>query len=1241
MHLLLTQKGSISETNEAIDLNQTPAEMLFLSAADTELASVAAAKQRLGKLSPDLRIASLLALSHPMSIDTYIEKTAGKSRLIVVRVIGGENYWSYGLRCFQAIATQKNIKLVVLSGEDRPDEELFRFCTIAKEDCDALWNYLVQGGSDNISNFLKYCRWLLKGGDKPSAALPLLKAGLWSPEIEKPGLEDIVKNIDQPIAAICFYRALVQSGQTAPVERLIRNLERRGITPLPIFVSSLKDPLSIATIDAIFKKAKPDIVLNATGFAVSAAGEARKPTILEKHGNMVLQIVFSAVTRDSWQQSSRGLAARDLAMNVALPEIDGRVFTRAVSFKSASYYSEETQCNIVTHEPHEDRLSFVSELAKNWLKLKARKNSERKIALIMANYPGGDGRLGHGVGLDTPQSCVDVLRALKNVGYRVANLPASGTELIHLLALGPTNEGMGGRIIRVKMSVALYRNYFAKLPEKNREEILSRWGQAESDSYAVNGHFALPVMMFGETAVGIQPERAYGMDAKQVYHAPDIVPSHHYMAFYFWIRHIYQADAVIHMGKHGNLEWLPGKSLALSELCYPELALGPTPNIYPFIVNDPGEGTQAKRRSSAVIIDHLTPPLTRAESYGPLRDLEVLVDEYYEASGVDPRRLTKLKEEILHLSHITGLNHDAGIESKDHDELALQKLDAFLCDLKELQIRDGLHIFGSAPNGEQLDDLLVALARVSRGENEYDSLHRAIASDLHLTFDPLECDFAKKWEQERPKILADLIGDPWRSFGDAVERIELLAKAFISGKIICPKNMKKTLTILGNIENELKPLVQSCGDNELKGLFSALNGQFVDPGPSGAPTRGRPEVLPTGRNFYSLDNRAVPTLAAWDLGKRSAELLITRYVQDHGEWPTSLGLTAWGTSNMRTGGDDIAQAFALIGVRPVWDVGSRRVSGYEILSLAQLGRPRVDVTLRISGFFRDAFPEQMLLFDQAIRAVGALTQEAEDNPIARRMSEECACLINNGFDEDQAKLKSGFRIFGSRLGTYGTGVQELVDKNDWQTTDDLGRAWAANSSYAYGITDGVAADEALNLRLETIEAVVQNQDNREHDLLDSGEYYAFEGGMAAAVSRATKRWPTIYHNDFSRPERPLIKTLNEEIGRTLRGRAVNPKWIKSVMRHGYKGGVEMAATVDYLFAFAATTKAVTNCHFDLLYQAYIADDEVREFLEKKNPAALREIADKFLKAISRQLWSPRSNSAQIFLSHFIKETRHV
>lgn len=1234
MHLLLAQKGTIAEADEAIDLGQSPAELLFLSAADTELSSLSAAHARLGEAGTKLRLANLMMLSHPMSVDSYIERTARYAKLIIVRVIGGESYWPYGLEILQATALEHGIQLAVLSGDNKPDPSLTRFSTLSSGDCALLWRYLVEGGADNAENFLRFCHFLLGKAEKPPAPKPLMKAGLWWPgqsEITLENWKKLANAAQKPVAALCFYRALVQSGQTAPVEALIEALQKEGLAPLPLYVASLKDDLSTAIIETVFNNVAPDIVLNATGFAVSIAGEGRVPTVLEKNGAMVLQVLFSATAEQSWRDSTRGLSARDLAMNVALPEVDGRVLTRAISFKSAEYYDEATQCNIVTSRPVLDRAAFVAQQAASWVQLKKKIPASRKVALIMANYPGGDGRLGHGVGLDTPASSLLTLHAMQAAGYDVAGLPKTGTELIHLLALGPTNEGMKGRIVRESISLNDYNRFFDKLPEKNKKEMLARWGAPQTDAYVVNGAFALPVMRFGGTIVGVQPERAYGMDAKQVYHDPDIVPSHHYMAFYFWLRYIYGADAIIHMGKHGNLEWLPGKALALSQTCYPELALGPIPHIYPFIVNDPGEGTQAKRRSSAVIIDHLTPPLARAESYGPLKDLETLVDEYYEAAGVDPRRLVKLKKEILSLVTLTGLDHDAGIGKHDDEDLALAKLDAFLCDLKELQIRDGLHIFGQTPEGEQLTGLLVALARVPRGPGAEGSLHRAIADDLGLEFDPLDCNMAAPWHGQKPHYLQAISDDLWRSTGDTVERVELLASAFVSGTLRADKKFNKTKVILENIESKLKPTVLSCAKKEIMALLAALDGRFIEPGPSGAPTRGRPDVLPTGRNFYSVDNRSVPTMAAWELGKHSAELLVTRYVQDHGEWPKAFGLTAWGTANMRTGGDDIAQALALIGVKPVWDAASRRVTGYEIIPLALLRRPRVDITLRVSGFFRDAFPEQMTLFDQAVRAVGALDEEEEDNPIAARMKMESEALQKAGVNFEEAKKRAGYRIFGARPGAYGTGVQELIDNGEWQTSEDLGRAWSAHSAHAYGAEDGVAAGEMLEKRLETLTGVVQNQDNREHDLLDSGEYYAFEGGMAAAVAEKTGQWPKVYHNDMSRPERPLIKTLEEEIGRTLHGRAVNPKWIESAMRHGYKGGVEMAATVDYLFAFAATTRAVANHHFDAIYDAYIADKKVRTFLENTNPAALKEISARLYEANERLLWRPRSNSARCLL----------
>lgn len=1242
MHLLLAQKGTIVEADEAVDLGQSPADVIFMAAADTELASVSVAKASLGKDSSELRLANLMALSHPMSVDTYIERTASKAQLVVLRVIGGESYWPYGLQRLHALAVERKIKFVVLPGDDKPDAGLEKYCTVALDDCEAVWRYLIEGGTQNMQGFLRYCDYLLGRASRPVDAVPLMKAGLWSPEDKGFSLETLEKQrkiSGKPVVAVCFYRALVQSGQTLAIEALVKALAKRDMIALPVYVSSLKDPLSVAIVDSIFARLCPDIVLNATGFAVSNGLMDREPTVLEKRGAMVLQIILSGSSEEIWQRDGRGLSARDLAMNVALPEVDGRLLTRAISFKSAVQFDEQTECNVVVHKPLADRVEFVCELAKNWVRLRLKKPAERRVAIIMANYPGGDGRLGHGVGLDTPAATLLTLRAMEQHGYPVTDIPADGNTLMRLLSQGPTNEGVAGRVIRVSFSVKEYKMLFNNLDKEIQQEILQRWGAPEDDAYVTDQGFALPVMMFGDTVIGIQPERAYGMDAKQVYHAPDIVPSHHYLAFYFWLRFVYRADAVVHMGKHGNLEWLPGKALALSSRCYPEIALGALPHIYPFIVNDPGEGTQAKRRSSAVIIDHLTPPLTRAESYGPLKDLEVLVDEYYEASGVDPRRLAKLKTEILDLVRLTGLNRDAGIDVHDSDDFALEKLDAFLCDLKELQIRDGLHIFGKAPEGEQLENLLVALARVPRGDDEKGSLHRAIADDLALHFDPLDCAFADVWAGSKPQILQTICQDVWRSTGDTVERIELLALKLVSGEVQLPSWFAKTLPILDDIQNSLRPMVLSCGPSEMEGFLKALDGRFVNPGPSGAPTRGRPDVLPTGRNFFSVDTRAVPTPSAWTLGKRSAELLITRYVQDHGEWPKAFGLTAWGTANMRTGGDDIAQALALLGVKPVWDAASRRVTGYEVIPLAALGRPRVDVTLRISGFFRDAFPEQLVLLDQAIRAVAALDEPLADNPIANNVARDSALMLEQGFSADDALERAGYRIFGARPGVYGTGVQELLDKGNWQESADLGKAWFAHSSHAYGKAEAADAVAQLEERLQQLDAVVQNQDNREHDLLDSGEYYAFEGGMASAIAEKKGLWPTIYHNDLSRPERPLIKTLQEEIGRTLHGRAVNPKWIDSAKRHGFKGGVEMAATVDYLFAFAATTNAVSDHHFEAIYDAYIRDLQTRDFLKQCNPAALSEIAEKLVQAIERQLWSPRSNSARYELEELQKGFR--
>lgn len=1319
MHLLLAQKGTISDGEEAIDLGQSPGDILFLSAADTELAAIAAAHGQ-GEAACSLRLASLMSLKHPMSVDTYIERTARHAKLIIVRALGGASYFHYALEALHACAARYGASIAVLPGDSKPDPGLTPFSNVALDDLNALWSYLIEGGETNSRAFLSYAEAMLSGTEKPMPAAPLMKAGIWWPGRGAIGIEEwrrlskaemsVPEGLEPPTVAISFYRALVQSGETKPVEAMIEALVAEGMRPLPVFAYSLKDGVSVGILESVFAELKPDVVVNTTGFAVSAPGADRQATVLESGEAIVLQAIFSASSKEAWEASSQGLSARDLGMNVALPEVDGRVLARAVSFKAAARYDERVEANIVASEPLDDRMRYTARLAANWARLRNAAPSDRRVALVMANYPNRDGRLGNGVGLDTPAGTIEVLKAMQVAGYPVADVPADGDALMRHLADGPTNSGHDGRVVRETLSFNDYKDFFSSLPEQIQGEITDRWGNPEADPYTRDGGFALPFTRFGNVVVGIQPARGYNIDPKESYHSPDLVPPHGYLAFYAFLRRSFDAHAVIHMGKHGNLEWLPGKALALSETCYPEAILGPMPNLYPFIVNDPGEGTQAKRRTSAVIIDHLTPPLTRAESYGPLKDLEALVDEYYEASGGDPRRIRLLRKQILHLVADIGLDQDAGIAKGEGEDEALKKLDAYLCDLKEMQIRDGLHIFGVSPSGRLLTDLTVALARVPRGlgEGGDQSLQRAIGRDAlgqgsaegavppsvavatsppqggrSLTggtssyqteveaadiigdgsgersgilppisplvgemsaklieggispqkpFDPLDCDMAAEWTGQRPDILANISDDPWRTQGDTVERIELLAAEFVAGDIACPQSWPHTIAVLAEIETRLKPSILACGEAEIAALMKGLDGRFVPPGPSGAPTRGRPDVLPTGRNFYSVDSRAVPTPAAYELGKKSAELLIRRYVQDHGEWPVSFGLTAWGTSNMRTGGDDIAQALALIGVKPVWDMTSRRVTGYEIIPPAMLRRPRVDVTLRISGFFRDAFPEQIALFDKAVRAVGALEEDATDNPIAARMRGEIARLEAAGLDAASASRRAGYRIFGSKPGAYGAGLQALIDEKGWERRADLAEAYLVWGSYAYGAgEEGRAERGVFEERLRSIQAVVQNQDNREHDLLDSDDYYQFEGGMAAAAEQLAGARPSIYHNDHSRPEKPVIRSLEEEIGRVVRGRVVNPKWIDGVMRHGYKGAFEIAATVDYLFAFAATTGAVRNHHFEAVYQAFVVDQRVRDFMAEKNPAALRDLKDRLLEAIDRNLWTPRSNSAHFDL----------
>jgi cobaltochelatase CobN len=1217
MHLLVAEPGRIDGA-EAVDLGQSPGDVLVLTAADTEIAALAAAQRRRDG-RPSLRLANLMRLQHHLSVDVYADRMVPAAKLVVVRLLGGRSYWSYGVDRLVELCRAHKVPLALLPGDDRPDPELASLSSLPAEATTRLWRYLVEGGVDNAGSFLAAAAQRLGNGETPPEPVALPRSGVHR-----------AASGGRPVAVLVFYRALLQSGTLVPVEALTAALDSAGLDTQAIYVSSLKDDEARRLVVA----ARPDIVLNATGFSAG---------VLDGLDCPVLQVVFSGTTEEAWRADARGLRSADLAMNVALPEIDGRIHARAVSFKTLRARDALTEADVLDYRPVPDRIDFVAALAAAWVRLRRTKAAERRVAVVLANYPNRDARIGNGVGLDTPQSAAGILAALSDAGYRIEDAPADGADLMKRLLAGPTNSKTshattphpnpppqggrehdalnplppcgGGLGWGVSLPLARYREWLATQSNEIQSALTERWGEAAADPFVRGDGFALPVHAFGHVVVAVQPARGYNIDPESTYHDPDLVPPHGYLAFHLWLREAFGAHALVHLGKHGNLEWLPGKATALSSACWPEIALGPLPNLYPFIVNDPGEGAQAKRRAAAVIVDHLTPPLTRAGSYGAQAELEHLIDEYYQASTLDPRRLEPLAREILDRCRKAGLDRDCGIGVGEEARTALPKLDRHLCRLKDLQIRDGLHVFGRAPDGERLEALLVALARVPRGGRPEDaSLICALAQDQGHAADSLLDDDA----------------------GRLVDALEVTALDLVAGRRGVDPAWTRTQAVLGEIETRLRPAVTESGDAEMRALLAGLDGRFVAPGPSGAPTRGKPEVLPTGRNFYSVDTRAVPTPAAWSLGWASAAALVERHAQEQGDYPRRVALSAWGTACMRTGGDDIAQALALMGVRPSWDAGSRRVTGFEILPASVLGRPRVDVTLRVSGFFRDAFPGLIDLVDSAARAVARLDEPESDNPLAAAFRRDQARLAAQGIDAETAALRAGTRVFGSKPGAYGAGLQALIDERGWRTPADLARAFLAWSSFGYVAGKAGAPEPLLAERLQSVEAVLHNQDNREHDLLDSDDYYQFEGGLAVAVAHLSGARPAIYHNDHSRPEKPRIATLAEELALVVRGRAANPKWIEGVMRHGYKGAFEIAATVDYLFAFAATTGQIRDGQFDLLFDAYLADERVRGFLADANPAALKDIAARFAEAEQRGLWHPGGNLRPALLASLVK-----
>ncbi|MFZ0874743.1 MAG: cobaltochelatase subunit CobN [Pseudonocardiaceae bacterium] len=1154
--------------------------------------------------------------------------------IVVLRLLGGRRAWEEGLDALLGA----RLPTVCLGGEATPDAELMASSTVPAGVAAQALRYLVAGGPTNLAElgrFLSDTLLLTGEGFEPPSPTP------------EYGVHDLREpQSGCPTVGIVFYRAHALAGNTGFVDILADALRAAGANALPVFCGSLRG-LGDAQADGLRALlGRCDAVVTtvlAAGGSGGADEESWDAGALAALDVPVLQGLCLTSSRAAWQGSDAALSPMDAAMQVAIPEFDGRLVSVPFSFK------EPGPDGIPIYLADPERAERVAGIAMALARLRKVPASDKRLAIVLSAYPTKHSRIGNAVGLDTPASAVVLLRALAEAGYDLGgsdhdDLDLEGLEgdvLIHrLIAAGGhdvewlTEDQMASSAIRVPTDQ--YARWFAALPSALRDKVVATWGEPPGQLYVSQGAIYVGSLLFGNVVLLIQPPRGFGENPVAIYHDPELPPSHQYLAAYRWLENSFGAHAVVHLGKHGNLEWLPGKGLGLAAQDAPDAVLGNLPLVYPFIVNDPGEGTQAKRRAHATIVDHLIPPMARADTYGDLARLEQLLDEYATMAALDPDKLPTLRGQIWTLIQSAQLHHDLGADAPpgddDFDDFVLH-LDGYLCEIKDVQIRDGLHVLGRAPEGDELinDVLAVLRARQVFGSGQpLPGLRAAIAEWIGLDEQvlleaPGASVKAPGQAVARASEVVDLLEataatllrylaepgpgrDPWTAglAHDAV--VECLGD--LVGDAV--RDSEGVEAVLRFACTELVPRLAGT-PAEISNVLRALDGRFVEPGPSGSPTRGLVSVLPTGRNFYSVDPKSIPTRNAFDVGTALADSLLARHRADTGTWPASVGLTVWGTSAMRTQGDDIAEVLALLGVRPTWDDASRRVTGLEVLGLDELGRPRIDVVLRISGFFRDAFPHVVALLDDAIAAVAMLDEPAEHNFVAAHYR---ADLATHG-DERRART----RIFGSKPGAYGAGLLPLIDSRQWRTDADLAEVYATWGGYAYGRgLDGAAARGDMELAFRRITVAAKNVDTREHDIADSDDYFQYHGGMVAMVRSLTGSNPAAYVGDSAIPHAVKTRSLAEETRRVFRSRVVNPRWIGAMQRHGYKGAFELAATVDYLFGFDATAGVVEDWMYHQLAESYIFDSGVQEFLRKSNPWALRGMTERLLEAADRGLW---------------------
>lgn len=1197
----------------------------------------------LGKHYPELSLVSGSSESLDSServFQQFIKEAAGAD-LVIVRLHAGMTYFKKFDRLIQTFDSSRT-PVFVQSNIPEEMEELSKYFPFPEEDRRLMQAYVELAGEGNERGMVL---WALRkiGGittEIPEPERPPTE-GYYRPGRPGPMVtEEFLNGLDpaKPTVGILFPQSQWLNGDLLVIDALVESLEGMGANALPIFFTSSPNSVSgsIGAAETVRRYLiGPDgprvrSLIITTGFSQLTLGNPGNgmrrdvDNFFEEFDVPVIQAMTTMQTAEAWETNTGGLTSMELASNVVWPEYDGQIIS--VPIGSMQPRADQTRVAV----PIMDRVEKVASLALAWGKLKALSPGERKLAILLHQNPPRNDQVGGAFGLDAPESVACLLKTLAAQGYIVDHLPSGGDDVVKELLAGISNDldwlspdEMAGRAVG-KVETSVYEGWISKLPFQTQEAICRDWGRPPGTLFVADGKLLVPGVMDGNIFIGLQPPRGLLEKASELYHSTEVTVPHNYLAYYRWLKEVFGAHAIIHMGTHGTLEWLPGKGVGLSSACPPDAVLDAIPHLYPYVIGNPGEGMQAKRRSEAVIIDHLIPTLARGGSYGDLADLDSDLQGYFQATNAGQReKASGMVDGIAAKMRALSLGDDLGLPASiTLDELKerLPSIYDYISQLKDNLIKDGLHVLGRPPSNDKLDETVCSLTRLCNGS--VPALRGVIAEHLGADMKDLQ---DRPWEisEEKGMVKGALLEEIAARGMDLVSRMGAEGydreKALGIARELYPgdENIRKVVEF---ICGTLVPNLRRTSD-EMGLLLHGLSGGYVPPGPSGCVSRGNAHLLPTGRNFYSIDPSSIPTQASWALGVEMANQMIERHVKEKGAFPESVGIVVFASDTMKTGGDDIAYILWLMGLRPLRSGHGGGVIGLETIPLKELGRPRMDVTLRITGLFRDVFPNLVELIDDGVHTIASLDETEEENYLIRHMREEMVKDIAAGIPEDEARSQATMRIFGCPPGGYGGGVSELIETSAWKEKEELARSYVSWGCHAYGRgLRGQRSPDLFQRRLGRLSVTVKNHESRELDLLETDDDYIYLGGMNAAASTYGDGDHISLMGDSSDPDRPRTRSVAEETKFVFRSRALNPKWLEGLKEHGYRGAQELSQFVDFSFGWDATMEIIEPWMYEAIAERFMFDQETRDWIERVNPYALRQMAGRLLEAAQRGMW---------------------